>query len=187
MRSVGGRHRVARRQRSSVSEASRRLWRDSQSHRRRRVPGGGEGLRAERCAVAFLGRGLYGWFDWDGRYPEITATTARKHDGIIAHGSQKVERVVRSGIPVTPPARTLIDLSGRLPYAGTRRGVSEALSRGQIQASDLVTSHHRGPAELRKILATAAPTRNEYDLGGDRHAPRRGDRSRARRTARTRT
>jgi len=41
--------------------------------------------------------------------------------------------------------------------------VNEALNRGQIKASDLVTSRHRGAAKLRKILATAAPTRNEYE------------------------
>ena len=52
---------------------------------------------------------------------------------------------------------------GEAPYAGVRRGVNEALNRGQIKASDLVTSHHRGAVKLRKILATAAPTRNEYE------------------------
>ena len=67
------------------------------------------------------------------------------------------------GTPVTPPARTLIDLAGKLPYAGLRRAVNEALNRGQIKVSELVTRRHRGAAKLRKILATAAPTRNEYE------------------------
>jgi very-short-patch-repair endonuclease len=106
---------------------------------------------------------LHGWFDWDGRYPEVTAVNPRTHKGIRSHRSKHIECVVRAGIPVTPPARTIIDLSAGLPYAGVRRGVNEALNRGQIKASDLVTSHHRGAAKLRKILATAAPTRNEYE------------------------
>jgi very-short-patch-repair endonuclease len=106
---------------------------------------------------------LHGWFEWDGRYPEVTAVNSRSHKGIRSHRSQSIERMVRAGIPVTPPARTLIDLSGGLPYVGVRRGVNEALNRGQIKASDLVTCHHRGAAKLRKILATAAPTRNEYE------------------------
>ena len=106
---------------------------------------------------------LYGWFEWDGRFPEVTATNPRTHAGIYSHRSKHIERVTFRGIPVTPPARTLIDLSGKLQYAGVRRGVNEALNRGQVTASDLVTSHHRGAAKLRRILATAAPTRNEYE------------------------
>lgn len=98
-----------------------------------------------------------------GRYPEVIARNQRVHAGIRAHRSESIECVIVDGIPVTPPARTLIDLSARLPYAGVRRGVNEALNRGQIKASDLVTSRHRGAAKLRKILATAAPTRNEYE------------------------
>jgi very-short-patch-repair endonuclease len=46
---------------------------------------------------------------------------------------------------------------------GTRRAVNEALIRGQIKPVDLVTSHHRGAENLREILVTAAPTRNEYE------------------------
>ncbi|HEY6886659.1 MAG TPA: DUF559 domain-containing protein [Solirubrobacter sp.] len=106
---------------------------------------------------------LHGWFDWDGRFPEVTATNPRTHTGIYAHRSQWIERAELRGIPVTPPARTLIDLAGKLPYAGLRRAVNEALNRGQVKVSELVTRRHRGAAKLRKILATAAPTRNEYE------------------------
>jgi hypothetical protein len=106
---------------------------------------------------------LHGWFEWDRRFPEVTAANPRGHAGILAHRSQSIERVVRAGIPVTPAARTLIDISARMPYIGLRRGVNEALNRGQIKPSELVTTHHRGAAKLRRILATAAPTRNEYE------------------------
>ncbi|MDA0160704.1 DUF559 domain-containing protein [Solirubrobacter ginsenosidimutans] len=106
---------------------------------------------------------LYGWFDWDDRFPEVTANHPRGHAGIYTHRSQSIERTEFKGIPVTPPARTLIDLAGKLPYAGLRRAVNEALNRGQVKVSELVTRGHRGAAKLRKILATAAPTRNEYE------------------------
>jgi very-short-patch-repair endonuclease len=106
---------------------------------------------------------LYGWFVWDGRFPEVTAPEERERPGIYSHRSTHIERVVVKGIPVTPPLRTIIDLSGKLPYAGTRRAVNEALNRGQIKPVDLVTSHHRGAKNLREILLTAAPTRNEYE------------------------
>jgi very-short-patch-repair endonuclease len=106
---------------------------------------------------------LHGWFEWDGRFPEVTAPRERERPGIYSHRSVHIERTVVKGIPVTPPVRTLIDLSGKLAYAGTRRAVNEALNRGQIKPVDLVTSRHRGAKNLREILLTAAPTRNEYE------------------------
>lgn len=106
---------------------------------------------------------LYGWFEWDGRYPEVTAPRERAHPGIYSHRSAHIERTVYKGIPVTTPVRTIVDLSGKLAYAGLRRAVNEALNRQQIKPVDLVTSHHRGAENLRKILLTAAPTRNEYE------------------------
>jgi hypothetical protein len=37
------------------------------------------------------------------------------------------------------------------------------LNQRQIKPAELVTSHHRGATQLRAILATAAPTRSEYE------------------------
>jgi putative AbiEi antitoxin of type IV toxin-antitoxin system/uncharacterized protein DUF559 len=106
---------------------------------------------------------LFRWFRWDGRFPEVTAPTPRTHAGIFTHRSNHIERVVDKGIPVTPPLRTLTDLSSTLPFAGTRRAVNEALNQRLIQPAELVTSKHRGAKVLRAVLATAAPTRNEYE------------------------
>ena len=58
---------------------------------------------------------LHGWFEWDGRYPEVTVCNPRKRPGIRTHRSQHVECVMVRGIPVTPPVRTVIDLSARMP------------------------------------------------------------------------
>jgi very-short-patch-repair endonuclease len=106
---------------------------------------------------------LYRWFDWDGRFPEVTAVNPRSHPGIRTHRSANVECVIVHGIPVTSPARTIRDLAGVLPYKALRRAVNEALNREQIKPIDLVTARHRGARKLRRILATAAPTRNEYE------------------------
>jgi hypothetical protein len=111
----------------------------------------------------FSGAVLCGWLEWDGRDPEVTAPTLRVHPAIRTHRATRVERIFVKGIPVTPPARTLRDISATEPYERVRRAVNEALNQRRITATDLVTSHHRGAKKLRAILATAAPTRNEYE------------------------
>ena len=106
---------------------------------------------------------LHGWFDWDWRFPEVTATNPRTHKGIYTHRSKNIERVFLKGIPVTPPARTLIDLSATLPFAGcAERSTRRSTAGNQARASSS-RSKHRGATKLREILATAAPTRNEYE------------------------
>jgi very-short-patch-repair endonuclease len=106
---------------------------------------------------------LYRLVKWDGRYPEVTAPTLRRHPGILTHRSQDIERAFYKGIPITPPARALIDLSSVLPFKPLRRAVNEALNQRLITPAQLVTSHHRGAKQLRQILATAAPTRSELE------------------------
>ena len=106
---------------------------------------------------------LYGLVKWDGRYPEVTAPKPRKHAGIRTHTSSSIESTFYKGIPITTPAQTLIDLSSMLPFKPLRRAVNEALNQRLIKPSDLITTHHRGAARLRQILATAAPTRSELE------------------------
>jgi Protein of unknown function (DUF559) len=72
------------------------------------------------------------------------------------------------GIPITTPARTLIDLAATFTYEALRRTVREAQRRlvtiGQIlEALDRLGAR-RGTANLGKILATGpAPTRSELE------------------------
>jgi very-short-patch-repair endonuclease len=106
---------------------------------------------------------LWGLLKWDGRDPEVTAPHPRRHKGIRAHRSQHIERVYRNGIPVTPVARTLIDLSATLPPKQLRRAVNEALNQRLIKPYELVTSKHRGAKKLRAILVDAAPTMNDFE------------------------
>ncbi len=100
---------------------------------------------------------------WDYRHPEVTARTLRKREGIRTHKSQSIERTFHKGIPVTTPLRTLIDLSSMLPYKQLRRAVNEALNQRLVKPHELVTANHRGAKQLRDVVATGAPTRNEFE------------------------
>ena len=111
----------------------------------------------------FSAAALHGIVEWDYRDPEVTAPTPRRHKGIRTHRSASIERVYRKGIPVTPIVRTLIDLAAILRYKPLRRAVNEAFNKGLIKPSDLLATNHRGARKLRRILATAAPTRNDFE------------------------
>jgi predicted transcriptional regulator of viral defense system len=106
---------------------------------------------------------LYGWFEWDGRHPQVTAPKPRRHAGIVTYRSQELEATAIQGIPVTAPARTLLDLAATLHFTGVRRAVNEAFNQRRIVPAELVVSDRRGSRVLREILAGAAPTRNEYE------------------------
>jgi hypothetical protein len=70
------------------------------------------------------------------------------------------------GIPVTSPARTLVDLAAVVPYKLLRRAVRQAQSLQRVNVPQLVATirrlgPRRGVANLNGILATGpAPTRS---------------------------
>ena len=112
----------------------------------------------------YAGAALLDWLEWDGRDPEVTAPTLRRHPGIRTHRCERVDLMLYKGIPVTRPARIIADLAASsLPFEQLRRAVNEGLNQRRIQPLDLVISGRRGAKRLRAILATAAPTRNEYE------------------------
>ena len=107
---------------------------------------------------------------WDHRYPQVTVadTTPRRHRGIRTHRTTTPDRTHHKGIPVTTPARTLIDLAGQLDYRTLRRTVREAQRQLVTIPQILATLDRLGPrpgiAKLTKILATGhAPTRSELE------------------------
>jgi hypothetical protein len=111
---------------------------------------------------------LYGLVSWDDRYPEVTVTARRRHAGIRVHRSRTIDRTHHHGIPVTTPARTLIDLAGALDYRGLRRAVREAQRKLTTIPQILETLDRLGPrpgiANLTEILATGhTPTRSELE------------------------
>ena len=114
---------------------------------------------------------LYGLVRWDDRYPEVTTTTTRTHRGIRTHRSSVLEVqdiTRRHNIPITTPARTLVDLAATLDYRALRRTVREA-QRNLVTIPQIVQTQdrlgpRRGTANLTKILATGhAPTRSELE------------------------
>src|SRR5918992_953572 len=115
----------------------------------------------------FSAAALYGFFPWDDRFPEVTTTGTRSHRGIRTHRTTTPDAIRHKNIPITTPARTLVDLAATLPYRPLRRAVRQAqrlVSPRQI----LATMHHLGPrrgtANLTKLLATGpAPTRSELE------------------------
>jgi hypothetical protein len=111
---------------------------------------------------------------WDGRYPEVTVpgTATRMHSGIRVHRTEVLDPpdvARRDGIPITSPARTLVNLSGALDYRPLRRAVRQAQSLRYVELRDLVEilarlGPRRGVRKLRRILATGpAPTRSELE------------------------
>jgi very-short-patch-repair endonuclease len=110
----------------------------------------------------------YGLVRWDDRYPEVTTKTVRAHRGIRVHRSQTIDATHHKGIPVTTPARTLIDLAATLDYRALRRAVREA-QRHLVTIPQILTTLDRlgprpGIANLTKIVATGhAPTRSELE------------------------
>ena len=77
--------------------------------------------------------------------------------------SNHIERTHRHGIPVTPPLRTLVDLSSTAPHAQLRRAVNEALNQRLLKPHELVRHNHLGAKRLRRIVAQGAPTKNEFE------------------------
>jgi very-short-patch-repair endonuclease len=114
----------------------------------------------------------HGFVKWDDRYPEVTTPRSAKHRGLRIHRSRELARedvTIRRNIPVTTPARTLIDLSSVLPYKELRRATREAHRLKLVTITQLTTAMHRlgprrGTANLQRILATGIPpTRSELE------------------------
>jgi very-short-patch-repair endonuclease len=138
----------------------------------------------------FSAAALLGLVRWDGRHPEVTVVRSgtRVHRRIRVHRTQTLDPqdVARyRGIPITSPARTLMDLAGALDYRRLRRAVRQAQSLRHVELRHLTDAlarlgPRRGSRNLRRILATGpAPTRSELEdvvldliLGGGLEHPK---------------
>ena len=87
--------------------------------------------------------------------PEVTAPTERHVPGVTTHRSRSaLDGIVWRGIPVTTPARTLVDLSSVLAVQDLARACHEAGIRhgtapGEVEA---ILATHPGAAKLRRVL-----------------------------------
>jgi predicted transcriptional regulator of viral defense system len=122
----------------------------------------------------FSAAALWGLLAWDDRRPEVTVfgTATRVHPGLRVHRTRRLDRqdVGRhERIPVTSPARTLLDLASALEYRPLRRAVRQAQSLGRVNLVELAEvltrlGARRGVRKLARIIATgSAPTRSELE------------------------
>jgi hypothetical protein len=122
----------------------------------------------------FSAAALWGFVEWDDRHPEVTVprTGAESRSGIRVHRSSVLEPcdlTRHEGIPVTAPARTLVDLAAVVNHRLLRRAVRQAQSLRRVSVPGLVATirrlgPRRGARNLNRILANGpAPTRTELE------------------------
>jgi hypothetical protein len=103
----------------------------------------------------FSAAALHELVRWDGRPFEITAPSKHSHPRINAHRSQRIERVLLKGIPVTPKLRTVIDLARVEDEPAVKRALRAAkFSAGELERLpksilDLGAQPTRSPLEDR--------------------------------------
>jgi very-short-patch-repair endonuclease len=115
---------------------------------------------------------LWGLLKWDGRHPDVLVPSLRRHPGIRTRRTARLDDVDirrRHGIPVTSPARTLLDLAAVLPHKGLRRATREAFAQRFVAMPQLADALRRlgpcrGSSNLRAIVAHGyVPTRSELE------------------------
>jgi hypothetical protein len=133
------------------------------------------------AAVLACGRGSFLSYRWGGALwqcgmrwvgpIDVTARTDRRHKGIRVHRSKLLtarDVTVHFGIPVTTPARTLLDLAEVLDTASLTRAVNEARLRHKSTLPELrellVRSPGRTTRRLRPFIEnTTGPTRSRFE------------------------
>jgi Transcriptional regulator, AbiEi antitoxin/Protein of unknown function (DUF559) len=92
----------------------------------------------------------------EARPPDVIALGPRRIAGIATHRTRHAPPTIRyDNIPVTTPARTLIDLSSMLPFKTLRRATREALAMKRITPNDL--------ANTKLAPSAHTPTRSELE------------------------
>jgi hypothetical protein len=130
----------------------------------------GPSAAVSHCSAA----ALLGFMDADDRRTEITVvgTAARVHHGIRLHRTRSLppQDMVRHGpLTLTSPARTIVDLAGRLDPATLRRFTRQAQSLRRVSARELIAAAERlrprrGTRTLAHLLAMGpAPTRSALE------------------------
>jgi hypothetical protein len=116
----------------------------------------------------------FGVVRWEDRLLKVTVTHGggRSIEGVRVHRSRSLERrdVVRhDGIPVTSPARMLLDLAADVSDRALRRVARQAqaerlVSVGQLREIATRCNGHRGCATLLAVVADGpAPTRSPLE------------------------
>lgn len=117
---------------------------------------------------------LWGFMPWEERYPEVTVAgeRARRQPGLRVHGTASFDlddTTRHRTIPLTTPARTLLDLAATLDQKPLRAATRRAQSLYRVNVRQLAQTlarhpRRRGAARLAEIIATGpAPTRSELE------------------------
>jgi hypothetical protein len=122
----------------------------------------------------FSAAALWGLFEWDDRYPEVTLlrSSKRSHRGLVVHRAAVlalVDIARHQGIPVTSPARTVLDVAPQFDDPSLRRLVRRAQGERRTNVRQLAEALGRlgprpGAGRVARIIATGpAPTRSELE------------------------
>ena len=121
----------------------------------------------------FAAAAFWGFWAWEERLIDVTISGSGTRDlrGVRAHRSRAVERdvLVRCGMRVTTPARTLLDLAAVLPERALRSLVRRAEAQGAVSIRQILellarSNGHRGAGKLRAVIAGgSAPTRSDLE------------------------
>ena len=130
-------------------------------------------FRGHAFLAYFVAASLWEFVDWDGRHPEVLVVRAgvKRRPGIVVHRTDRLELwdVMRyKRIPITSPARTIVDLAAIGNYTLLRRAVRRGLALGRVSIRQLVATRRRlgsrrGSARFDRALRAAAPTRSELE------------------------
>ena len=101
----------------------------------------------------------------------VTAPSGHTREGIVVHRNSlhRRDRTRQLGIPVTSPARTLLDKAPNLTDKALTRAVNDLRLQGFLNRSDLVEllircPRHPGAARLRPFAEVQhGPTRSEFE------------------------
>ena len=133
--------------------------------------------RARACVSHSSAARLWGLVEAEPPVVELTipARNCRSRAGIVVHKTRELhhrDRTTRNGIPVTAPARTLIDFAATAGNDETERAIAEAFALKLLTEPKLTAAMNRAPyragvARVRAILGRpggASRTRS----GGER-------------------
>jgi hypothetical protein len=101
----------------------------------------------------------------------VTAQTVHTRSGIVIHRAALTRRdkTVQLGLPVTSPARTILDIAPRLPDRALARAVNDLRRPGHLHLADLADVLARFPRSsgARRLLPfverATGPTRSEFE------------------------
>ena len=107
---------------------------------------------------------------WRGPF-HVTASSGHTREGIVVHRAclHPRDRTRQLGIPVTSPARTVLDNAPHMTEKALTRAVNDLLRQGFLNRSDLVEllircPRHPGASRLRPFAhTTRGPTRSDFE------------------------